>query len=119
MKRINSQSISSLYETKEFNIDKIKYIRSTTKSIESKPFFCGLKTTGESICLIYDLYDFTNIDSTGSTLIVWDDENIKKCKITPYNIKTYYFPETDQYVFSCLTEDNEIQTAIYNILFFL
>ena len=30
-----------------------------------------------------------------------------------HNIKTYYFPETDQYVFSCLTEDNEIQTAIY------
>ena len=105
---INSRSIDLLLNTKEFNIDKIKYIRSTTKSIESKPFFCGLKTTGESICLIYDLDDFKSY-----TFIVSDDENIKKCKITPYNIKTYYFPETDQYVFSCLTEDNEIQTAIY------
>ena len=38
----------------------------------------------------------------------------KDCIKEPYNIRTYYFSETDQYVFSYLTEDFGIQTVIYD-----
>ena len=32
----------------------------------------------------------------------------------PYNLKVYYFSETEEYVFSCLNQEGEIQTTIYN-----
>ena len=32
----------------------------------------------------------------------------------PYNLKTYYFSETGEFVFSCLTQDYGIQATIYN-----
>ena len=89
------------------------YIQSAIKSKNSKPFFCGLLDNGKSYCLIYDYYDFYNENENNNSFISWDRKNEKKCKIKPYNVKTYYFPETDQYVFSCLTEDNGVQTTFY------
>ena len=89
------------------------YIQSVIKSKDSKAFFCGVLVTGESYCLIYDYNDFIYDDENGNPVIDYDKENGKKCKVASYNVKTYYFPETDQYVFSCLTEDNGIQTTFY------
>ena len=92
-----------------FHISIIEYIKSTTKLMESKPFFCGLNIGGESICLIFDIYEFLK----DAQAAYFDNENEKKCLKEPYNIKTYYFQETGEYVFSCLTVDNTIQTTIY------
>ena len=55
-----------------------------------------------------------DVVQTGISTIYFDDENEKKCLKKPYNLKTYYFPETGEYVFSCLTIDNGIQTTIYD-----
>ena len=99
---------------KDFILDEIEYTRSTIKSIDEKSFFCCLKTTGEAYCYIYDLYDFYGVNKNNLTEIYSDDEISKKCVKKPYNIKTYYFSETDKYVFSCLTEENEIQTVFYS-----
>ena len=95
------------------NLQTIEFIHSTQKSINSKPFFCSLDIDGNSFCSIYDLNEFYNEYENGITYFYYDDENEKNCIVKPYNIKTYYFPETDEYVFSCLTEDHGIQTTIY------
>ena len=86
------------------------YIQSILKSIDSKKFFCGINANAESICLFYDLIDGIQ----NSDKLVVDDSNQNNCISSPYNVKTYYFPETDEYVFSCLTVNNGIQTTIYN-----
>ena len=104
--KINEGSIE-LFENIEYDKQNLIYIQSTTKSINSKPFFCGLNEDDDSICLYYDYYD------TSSSLYV-DNGNQEYCINTPYNIKTYYFPETGEYVFSCLTETYGIQTTIYS-----
>ena len=90
------------------NYDKLnlKYIWSPSKSIDSKVFFCGITTNDKSICLMYS-YDDINY------ALIYDNGNTKQCLNTPYNIKTYYFQETSEYVFSCLTKDKGIQTTIY------
>ena len=61
----------------------------------------------KSKCLITD-FNFSNSD------YIYDENNEEYCINTPYNVKTYYFPDTDEYVFSCLTENYKIQTTIYN-----
>ena len=92
-----------------FPLFSFEYFQSTIKSKNSKPFFCILNIDGDSFCFIYDLYD-----ANANRLLYYDPYNEKKCVKEPYNIKTYYFPETGEYVFSCLTIDNGIQTTIYN-----
>ena len=100
------------YFVKEYSfiISQIEFIKSTTKSMESKPFFCGLYFEGEFFCLIFDFYFFFNNEGND---IYFKREIGKKCLKEPFNIKTYYFQETGEYVFSCLTIDNMIQTTIY------
>ena len=92
-----------------FPLFSFEYFQSAIKSKNSKPFFCILNVDGDSFCFIYDLYD-ANVIAT----LYYDPNNQKKCVKEPYNIKTYYFPETGEYVFSCLTVDHGIQTTIYN-----
>ena len=104
--KINQNSISVVKDV-EKEKQKFIYIRSTTKSINSKPFFCGITEKNVPKCLIYDYYDI-NSDP------YYDEGYSKKCINKPYNIKTYYFPETSEYVFSCLTTDYGIQTTIYD-----
>ena len=97
-----------------YHISGIEYSQSTIKSEDSKAFFCGLTIQGKSFCFIFDINDFYNKDEYGNTYIYRDTDNEKKCVVKPYNIKTYYFPETGEYVFSCLTLDGGIQTTIYD-----
>ena len=100
---------------KNFNTLNLKYIRSTTKSKDSKPFFCGLNVDSTPMCLIYSYYDFTHVykEEDGEDYFYFEPyEN--NCVEKTYNIKTYYFSETDEYVFSCLTINYGIQTTIYN-----
>ena len=98
-----------------YSFGKIVYSQSTTISKESRSFFCGLDSSGKSFCFIYSAYDFKKAKNTVGYPIYYDDEYLKKCGVmTPYNIKTYYFPETGEYVFSCLTPDRGIQTTIYS-----
>ena len=113
--KINSNNLLSSLKDINFYLKKIEYIKSTINSMNSKPFFCGLNVDGKSFCLIYDLnYYYTNPSSNDNSYIIWDDQNEKNCIKIPYNIKTYYFQETGEYVFSCLNVDNEIQTTIYD-----
>jgi len=114
---INSIYIDSSemkFRDRSYNIPNINYYQSVTKSKDSKSFFCGLSEGGVSYCLIYETYYFYNSNSGTSHLIYIDNDNIKKCLVKPYNLKTYYFPETGEYVFSCLTQDGGIQTTIYD-----
>ena len=112
---INTDNSLTSLKTIKVNIRSIEYIKSTINSVNSKPFFCSLSVGGKSFCLIYDLYYYyINPNSYDNSYIIWDDENEKNCIKKPYNIKTYYFQETGEYVFSCLNEDNEIQTTIYD-----
>ena len=101
-------------DSKSYHISGIEYSQSTIKSEDSKAFFCGLTIEGESFCFIFDISDYYNEDENGDTYIYRDIDHEKKCKVKPYNIKTYYFPETGEYVFSCLTQDGGIQTTIYD-----
>ena len=104
--KINQDSIS-LVKNLELEKQLFIYIKSTTKSINSKPFFCGITENNYPMCFIYDYYDI-NSDP------YYDDGYSKKCINKPYNIRTYYFPETGEYVFSCLTTNYGIQTTIYD-----
>ena len=104
--KINQDSIS-LVKNLELEKQLFIYIKSTTKSINSKPFFCGITENNYPMCFIYDYYDI-NSDP------YYDDGYSKKCIKKPYNIRTYYFPETGEYVFSCLTTNYGIQTTIYD-----
>ena len=105
--QIEENSIS-FHKNKDYDKLNLLYIRSITKSPNAKSFFCGLNTDDKSICLIYDYYDTLNSG------FYFDDGNTKSCLNAPYNIKTYYFPKTGEYVFSCLTTSYGIQTTIYN-----
>ena len=107
-----SESEVTFYRKKIFSLENVEYIQSTIKSIDTKPFFCGVKLDGGSFCLIYDFNDYNRGNGDGTNF--WDEDNIEKCKSKPFNIKTYYFQETGEYVFSCLTVDNGIQTTIYD-----
>ena len=102
-KIIYYSSKSNLYE-----IIDTKYLKSASKSINFRPFFCGISEEGEAHCLIFNAYDFYN-----SRLFI-DDLLGEKCQLELYNLKVYYFPETEEYVFSCLNIHGEIQTTIYN-----
>ena len=104
--QINQESIS-LIKNKDFEKQFFIYIRSTTKTINSKPFFCGITEDNIPECLIYDYNDLNSEP-------YYDDGYEKKCINKPYNIKTYYFPETGEYIFTCLTTDYSIQTTIYD-----
>ena len=104
--KINQNSISFV-KNLEFEKNFFLYIRSTTKSINSKPFFCGITDSNVPRCFIYDYYDINSQP-------YYDDGYSKYCINKPYNIKTYYFPETGEYVFSCLTTGYGIQTTIYD-----
>ena len=106
---INKNSLS-MVKKKDFEMPGIKYIQTVTKSVNSKPFFCGINELGEPYCFIFDLSE----DEEGLSYIFPDENFQKKCKVKSYNIKTYYFSETGEYVFSCLTNDNIIQTTIYD-----
>ena len=105
-----NKSPLSIVKKKDFDMPGIKYIQSVTKLINSKPFFCGINELGEPYCFIFDLSE----DEEGLSYIFPDENFQKKCKAKPYNVKTYYFSETGEYVFSCLTNDNIIQTTIYD-----
>jgi hypothetical protein len=94
--QINQESIS-LIKNKDFDKQFFIYIRSTTKSINSKPFFCGITENNIPECLIYDYNDLNSEP-------YYDDGYEKKCINKPYNIKTYYFPETGEYVFTVYTD---------------
>ena len=104
----NKLAFSNNYNS--FRLQNIEFSQSVSKSLNSKLFFCGLTNKGKALCLIHDLDDFLNRNNK----LYYDGQFDKICKKYPYNIKTYYFPETEEYVFSCLTVDNEIQTTIYN-----
>ena len=104
--QFNQNPITSLETIEHDHLD-LKYIRSASKSIDSYIFYCGIKADGTSKCLISDFeYDESEY--------IFDEGNEEKCIIAPYNVKTYYFLDTDEYVFSCLTENYKIQTTIYN-----
>ena len=107
---INGETISIKTDTTtRHHSMNTKYLQSVSKSIDFKPFFCGFNDEGEAICLIFDSYDFIY-----ETSIYYDNLLGKKCEVKPYNLKAYYFSETEEYVFSCLNQDGEIQTTIYN-----
>ena len=97
-----------------FALRNIKIIKSSLKDINSKILFCNLDNGGNNFCIIYDIYDFYFRNENGNPEIYRDTDYSKKCMIEPFNIKTYYFQETGEYVFSCLTDDNGIQTTIYD-----
>ena len=105
---INGETISIKRKTRYLSMN-TKYLQSVSKSIDFKPFFCSFNDEGEAICLIFDSYDFIY-----ETSVYGDDLLGKKCEVKPYNLKAYYFSETEEYVFSCLNQDGEIQTTIYN-----
>ena len=104
--KINQNSITSS-DKREHDHLELHYYRSSSKSIDSNPFYCGVTEDGLSKCLIGN-FNFTEKDN------IYDDDNEEKCINAPYNVKTYYFPDTDEYVFSCLTKNYKIQTTIYN-----
>ena len=105
--QINEDSIINIMN-KDYDKLLIEYFRSTTKSIDSKAFYCGINENENPICFIYDYSD------TYSSNMNYDKQTSKYCIKIPYNIKTYYFPETGEYVFSCLTTSYGIYTSIYN-----
>ena len=98
---------------KNFDTLNLGYIRSTTKFIGSKPFFCGIDAYKEPLCLSLDYSDFNYVGEDGENVFYYEPYS-KTCINAPYNIRTYYFSETGQYVFSCLTENFGIQTVIYD-----
>ena len=102
-------SIKSVYYS-SFDIPEVKCIQSTIKSIDMKPFFCAVKENGVPFCFMYSLIDLYDISSTFSYIY----NNGVACIKQPYNLKTYYFHETSEYIFSCLTEDYKIYTMIFN-----
>ena len=104
--KINQNSIASSDKIEHEKLE-IKYISSAINSLDSDPFYCGITESGLSKCLVLD-YDYPDSD------YIYDDDNEEKCMIEPYNVKTYYFPDTDEYIFSCLTKNYKIQTTIYN-----
>ena len=101
-----------IYDYIDFVVPEIEYSKSTLKSKDSRAFFCGLDKNGGSFCFIYNINDFNNLNENGKHFISRDLGNSEKCITKPYNIKPYYFPQTEEFVFSCLTEDNGIQTSI-------
>ena len=109
---INQETIEFV-EKKNYGSLNLKYIRSTTKSIGSRPFFCGIDTSQEPLCMNIEYSDFNYVGEDGKKVFYYEPYD-KSCINTPYNIRTYYFSETGQYVFSCLTEDFGIQTVIYD-----
>ena len=104
---INGEIIDFEEYSNYYKID-VKYLKSTTKSINFRPFFCGVSAAGNADCLIFNTYDFYKKDLYTDKLLG------KECQLKSYNLKVYYFPQTEEYVFSCLNIDGEIQTTIYN-----
>ena len=82
--QINQNSIS-LVKNLELEKQLFIYIKSTTKSINSKPFFCGITENDFPKCLIYDYNDINSEP-------YYDDGFSKKCINKPYNIKNILFP---------------------------
>ena len=106
---INSNNKIVKYKYISFHTITLSYVKSAIKSIDTKPFFCYIYNTGLAECIYYDLSDIF-----ATTKVTYDDKHGKNCLVKPYNLKTYYFSETGEFVFSCLTQDYGIQATIYN-----
>ena len=83
----------------------IKCIKSTISNDKSKALFCLYKSTGEDQCLMFNIYN--------NTLIYYYTHTVK-CINNYYGLDVYYFLETDEYVFSCITTEGSIQFIFYD-----
>ena len=84
-----------------FNFGEIKCIKSAIPLDDrSKTIVCFNLINGGGRCLLYDInYIYSNIK-----YIYWDDFF---CKDVYYGLKIRYYKETDEYIFSCFSNDGE------------
>ena len=108
--KINGEtSIESVSLNKHFNIGlSLDYIKSSTTIDHSKALICYYLYDGKAECFIYDLFD--NINDITKNLFEYEG----KCKQKVYGLKVSYFPQNQQFVFTCLLEDKGIQIASFN-----
>ena len=89
---INQDKIE-LKKEKNFDSLYLKYIRSTTKFIGSRPFFCGINKDKEPLCLSLIYSDFNYVGEDGKNVFYYEPYS-KTCINAPYNIRTYNITET-------------------------
>ena len=92
------------YKNKHYGFDNIKCIKSAIGGDRSKALFCSYKTNGESYCYIYDF----NMDK------IYYYSHPVNCRNSYYGMKVDYFPETEEFAFSCLTDEGGIHFRFYN-----
>ena len=107
---LNIQGATINFKDQNINFEKsdIQCFKSVISIDRSKVFFCFYNSVGETSCWIYDMNKKMEYNGYG-----YD----KHCLTKYYALNLKYFPEKNQYVFSCLTEGGGIQFYIFNQTF--
>ena len=109
--KANNGLINYKYDNKYYVIyysfDDIYCIKSSISDDRSKAFFGLYDRTGVAYIIIYYIYP-DNINA-----YILEEE----CRINYYSLKTYYFPEKEEFAVSCLTKKGNIQIVFINKLF--
>ena len=88
----------------------ITFLKVDINSEHSKALICLILTTGENNCFIYDIY------VSGFNMNYLNCNN-KICRNEYYGLKTNYFPEKKEFIFSCIGNDGNITYCIFNSTF--
>ena len=99
--------INNGYINEHYSWDNIKCIKSALGPYKSIALYCLYKASGDSNCIFFD-YDVKQT--------VYYSTLPKKCINNYYSLKVNYYPETEEFAFSCLTTDGGIMFSFYNNL---
>ena len=91
--------------TNQYNLDSVICIKSSVNQNKEKTLFCLYRADGEARCMIY------NINSLSTTL--YYDIYTRKCRTKYYSLKVNYLHESDEFAFSCITNQGGIQIITF------
>ena len=102
---INGDSFTNRYVNEHYEWDNIKCIKSALGDESSIALYCLYKNNGDTQCLFFD-YDVKKAINNCTIP--------KNCIENYYALQVNYFPETEEFVFSCLLKDGGIQFNFYD-----
>ena len=85
----------------------IKCIKSAISNDKSKALFCLYKSTGVNQCIMFNI--------NKKSILFYN--NTIKCINNYYGLDVYYFSETEEFAFSCITPEGSIQCIFYDLNF--
>ena len=90
----------------EINIPNVNFFKVDINSEKNKALICFILLKGLNTCLSYDI----NTKSFSSNYIC----NNNLCKKRLYSLKVYYFPENEEFIFSCSGNNGNVSLCIFN-----